>query len=301
MILAIDQGTTGTTLPRVRRAGRADRLGLPRVHPALPAARLGRARPAGDLGGHDGRRRRGAAGRRRAPGRPLGARHHQSARDRLRVGSRQRRAAAQRDRLAGPPHGRALRRAARAGPRGARAGAHRAGARPVLLGHQDPVAARARRGPARARAERPRGVRHDRLVADLQAHGRAPDRRHQRLADAALRHRRRPLGPRAARAVRRARARAAARAPQRRELRPDAPRGAARALVALCGVAGDQQAALFGHACVDPGTGKNTYGTGSFVLLNAGFTVPEPPPGVLATLACGSGSPRRTRSRRRSS
>jgi glycerol kinase len=62
--------------------------------------------------------------------------------------------------------------------------------------------------------------------------------------------------------------------------------------VRLCGVAGDQQAALFGHACVDPGTGKNTYGTGSFVLLNAGFTVPEPPPGVLATVACGIGRSR---------
>jgi glycerol kinase len=62
--------------------------------------------------------------------------------------------------------------------------------------------------------------------------------------------------------------------------------------VALCGVAGDQQAALFGHACVDPGTGKNTYGTGSFVLLNAGLQMPEPPPGVLATLACGIGQSR---------
>ncbi|HMH46868.1 MAG TPA: glycerol kinase GlpK, partial [Solirubrobacteraceae bacterium] len=62
--------------------------------------------------------------------------------------------------------------------------------------------------------------------------------------------------------------------------------------VRLCGVAGDQQAALFGHTCVDPGTGKNTYGTGSFVLLNAGFTVPEPPPGVLATVACGIGQSR---------
>jgi glycerol kinase len=55
--------------------------------------------------------------------------------------------------------------------------------------------------------------------------------------------------------------------------------------VPLAGVAGDQQAALFGQACVDPGLGKNTYGTGSFVLLNTGFTPPEPPPGLLATVA----------------
>jgi glycerol kinase len=60
----------------------------------------------------------------------------------------------------------------------------------------------------------------------------------------------------------------------------------------VCGVAGDQQAALFGHACVDPGMGKNTYGTGSFVLVNAGFTVPEPPRGLLATVACGIGQAR---------
>ncbi len=55
--------------------------------------------------------------------------------------------------------------------------------------------------------------------------------------------------------------------------------------VPLAGVAGDQQAALFGQACIDPGLGKNTYGTGSFVLLNTGFSPPEPPPGLLATVA----------------
>ncbi len=55
--------------------------------------------------------------------------------------------------------------------------------------------------------------------------------------------------------------------------------------VPLAGVAGDQQAALFGQACVDPGLGKNTYGTGSFALLNTGFHPPEPPPGLLGTVA----------------
>ncbi len=70
------------------------------------------------------------------------------------------------------------------------------------------------------------------------------------------------------------------------ETRPEALHGHA---VPVAGVAGDQQAALFGQACVDPGMGKNTYGTGSFVLLNAGFTAPEPPPGLLATVAWGIG------------
>ena len=70
------------------------------------------------------------------------------------------------------------------------------------------------------------------------------------------------------------------------QTRPEALHGHA---VALAGVAGDQQAALFGQACVDQGMGKNTYGTGSFVLLNTGFTVPEPPAGLLATVAWGIG------------
>jgi glycerol kinase len=62
-------------------------------------------------------------------------------------------------------------------------------------------------------------------------------------------------------------------------------------VVPVAGVAGDQQAALFGQACVDPGMAKTTYGTGSFVLLHSGFTVPEPGPGLLATVASEIGSP----------
>ena len=66
------------------------------------------------------------------------------------------------------------------------------------------------------------------------------------------------------------------------ETRPSALHGHA---VPLAGVAGDQQAALFGQACIEQGLGKNTYGTGSFVLLNTGFRPPEPPAGLLATVA----------------
>jgi glycerol kinase len=72
------------------------------------------------------------------------------------------------------------------------------------------------------------------------------------------------------------------------ETRPDALHGHS---VPVAGVAGDQQAALFGQACVDPGMAKATYGTGSFVLLHSGFTVPEPGPGLLATVASEIGSP----------
>ena len=59
--------------------------------------------------------------------------------------------------------------------------------------------------------------------------------------------------------------------------------------VPVAGVAGDQQAALFGQACVDPGLGKSTYGTGSFVLQNAGYRPPEPVEGLLSTVAWGIG------------
>jgi glycerol kinase len=55
--------------------------------------------------------------------------------------------------------------------------------------------------------------------------------------------------------------------------------------IPVAGVAGDQQAALFGQACVDPGLGKNTYGTGSFVLQNAGTSAPAAAKGLLSTVA----------------
>jgi glycerol kinase len=59
--------------------------------------------------------------------------------------------------------------------------------------------------------------------------------------------------------------------------------------VPVAGIAGDQQAALFGQACTRPGLAKNTYGTGSFVLLNTGTEAPEPGDGLLTTVAWGLG------------
>jgi glycerol kinase len=55
----------------------------------------------------------------------------------------------------------------------------------------------------------------------------------------------------------------------------------------VAGIAGDQQAALYGQACHEPGLGKNTYGTGSFVLENAGGEPPDPAEGLLTTIAWG--------------
>lgn len=56
----------------------------------------------------------------------------------------------------------------------------------------------------------------------------------------------------------------------------------------IAGMAGDQQAALFGQACFEPGTMKNTYGTGCFVLLNTGKQRPHSKHGLITTLGCNA-------------
>jgi glycerol kinase len=63
------------------------------------------------------------------------------------------------------------------------------------------------------------------------------------------------------------------------------PARAAGLRVPVAGMAGDQQAALFGQACFSPGMAKNTYGTGSFVLVNLGDAHPPPVDGLLTTVA----------------
>jgi glycerol kinase len=55
----------------------------------------------------------------------------------------------------------------------------------------------------------------------------------------------------------------------------------------IAGIAGDQQSSLFGLGCVREGEAKNTYGTGAFLLVHQGEVRPEPETGVLATAACG--------------
>lgn len=54
--------------------------------------------------------------------------------------------------------------------------------------------------------------------------------------------------------------------------------------VPIAGILGDQQAAMFGQACFEPGMGKNTYGTGSFVLMNVGNQVVRSEHGLLSTV-----------------
>nr|WP_317323366.1 glycerol kinase GlpK [uncultured Flavonifractor sp.] len=57
--------------------------------------------------------------------------------------------------------------------------------------------------------------------------------------------------------------------------------------VPIAGIAGDQQAALFGQTCFEPGDAKNTYGTGCFLLMNTGSTPCESKNGLITTIAVG--------------
>ncbi len=62
------------------------------------------------------------------------------------------------------------------------------------------------------------------------------------------------------------------------------------AAILIAGMAGDQQAALFGQACFQPGQAKNTYGTGCFLLVNAGGEPPQSSSGLLTTIAWDLGA-----------
>ena len=132
MILAIDQGTTGTTCLVVDDELRPRGRGYREIAQHFPAPGWVEHDPEeiwasvlADRGG-------GARRCRDRRGRPGCDRDHEPARDDGRLGARDRAAGAPRDRLAGPPHRRPLRRAAR----GARAGAHRPRPRPLLLRHE---------------------------------------------------------------------------------------------------------------------------------------------------------------------
>ncbi|WMY96074.1 MAG: glycerol kinase GlpK [Arsenophonus sp.] len=57
--------------------------------------------------------------------------------------------------------------------------------------------------------------------------------------------------------------------------------------IPIAGIAGDQQAALYGQLCVQPGMAKNTYGTGCFLLMNTGTKTQISNHGLLTTIACG--------------
>ncbi len=59
--------------------------------------------------------------------------------------------------------------------------------------------------------------------------------------------------------------------------------------IPIAGIAGDQQAALFGQGCFAAGRAKNTYGTGCFLLMNTGTSAPESKTGLVTTIGWGRG------------
>lgn len=66
-------------------------------------------------------------------------------------------------------------------------------------------------------------------------------------------------------------------------------KGVLGAKIPICGVAGDQQSALFGHLCVNEGDVKNTYGTGCFLLMNTGGNAVKSYNGLVTTLGASDG------------
>ena len=161
--------------------------------------------------------------------------------------------------------------------RSARAPAHGPPARSRISRHEDRLAARQRAGRAGARGARRARLRHDGLLPAVAPDGRARarDRRDECLAHAALRHPPRRLGRRAAEALRRAAARCCPRSATAAAMFGATEAGLLGAAIPVAGIAGDQQAALVGQACFEPGMAKSTYGTGCFLLLNTGTTPVE--------------------------
>jgi hypothetical protein len=176
---------------RVRCGDEGRRRGPEGIHPAFPRLRLGRTRPGRDLGQRRLNLQDGAAESRQGRRQHRGHWYHQPARNRRHLGQGVRQANPQRDRLAGSTHGTALHQAQEAGAGAAFHQEDRPAARSVLLWHQDRLAAR--QGEGRTQAGRARRIArgYDRLVPDLAADRRqgACDRRHKRLADAGLQHR----------------------------------------------------------------------------------------------------------------
>ena len=259
-------------LLRVRRGLRADRARLPRVRQHFPQPGWVEHDPGESVERHPRGGRRGARGRRRSPGRAAGGRDRQPARDRLRLGS-------------GRPASRCTVRSSgrTAAPRRcASSCAPRATSRSCA---RAPASCSTRTSPP----PRSRGCS---TTSPACASGRGTGRAvfgtidswlifkltGEHVTDASNASRTLLYDIAAgrwdpelldlfdipARALGEVRPSAGVFA----KTLPDALHGHA---VPLAGVAGDQQAALFGQACVDPGMGKNTYGTGSFVLLNIGF------------------------------
>ena len=306
-VVAIDQGTTGHDRARARPPRPCRRARLPRVHAALPEARLGRARSRGDLARHARRAAAGVPARRRA--RPRHRRRSAS-----RTSARRRSCgtggpagpstAPSSGRTGAPPTRCDALRAAGAEDlvraqdgSGARSVLQRARSSRWLLGARAPGA-----GARRARASCASAPSTSWLVWKLTGgavHVTDPTNASRTLLyDIHAPRWDHELLP----ALRGAATPCCRRCDRRAACSARPPRDVLGAPVPIAGIAGDQQAALFGQGCTAPGMAKNTYGTGCFLLLHTG----ERPVGLRARAAHHASratreAARPTRSRARSS
>ena len=165
---------------------------------------------------------------------------------------------------------------------------HRVAARDLFQRPQAALAARQRAGRARQSQRRRCVVRHHRHVGAVESHGRpgrrrALDRRHQREPHAADRLTTLDWDDELLAAFDVPRAvlpRIAPSSASYGEAEIAALRG-----VPISGILGDQQAALVGQTCFEPGEAKNTYGTGCFMLMNTGTQVVPSTAGLVTTVA----------------
>ena len=291
MILAIDQGTTGHDLPRLRRRRRAAPAAPTASSPSTSRGRAGSSTTPPRSGTSRARSRA------RRSTTPAAAPASCAA-----VGiTNQRETVCVWDPQTGEPLHRALvwqdrRTAARCDE--LRAAGHEALVRartglvldPYFSGTKIEWLLEQRRRPARARPRRPRRVRHDRHAgwssSSPASTSPTPPTRRARCSTTSTR----ASGTRSSASCSACPRGRCPRSGRRSasSARPS-PRRCTATRVPVAGIAGDQQAALYGQACLDPGLGKNTYGTGSFVLLNAGDEPPPAPPGLLTTVAWGIG------------
>ena len=146
-------------------------------------------------------------------------------------------------------------------------------------------------GARRARRARRARLRHHRLLPALAPHRRrgSRDRRHQRQPDVAVRHSPAVLGRGTVPPFRACRERCFPRSTTTAASSASPRRACSNAQLPIGGMAGDQQAALFGQACFAPGMAKSTYGTGCFMLVNTGERGRDiaPPPADHAGLPPG--------------
>ena len=280
MILAIDQGTTGTTCLVFGARGPDRRARLLGVRAALPPARGGSSTTPSKSG-------RSPGGSRRRRSRTPGSRAASSTRSGSPTSARR---CVGWDPASGEPIHRALvwqdRRTAERCEE-LRAAGHEETVRartglvldPYFSGTKIEWLLRNVEGAERRR------LRHGRLLARLQAHRPPRDRPHQRLADDAVRHPPARLGRGALLA-----ARASTPSACRSRCRPPRSSARRRSSAARCRwreSPGTSRRRSSARRASSAARAKNTYGTGSFVLLHAGAEAPAPTAGLLTTVAAG--------------